>query len=109
MPGWRRVGGDGAAGRRNCHGPLSFHGHARVHTIQRHVQNRGKPVHFEIRGSDRSLWSWVLLNETEETIVTSRRSFPSRTQATAAAMAFAQLVSRAGRNLGGSPRAGGFL
>ena len=66
-------------------------------------------MHFEIRAGDPSHWSWVLVSETEETIVASRRDFPSRAQATAAAMAFAQLVARAGRNLAGVPRAGGFL
>ncbi|MCJ2091210.1 hypothetical protein MKK67_01620 [Methylobacterium sp. J-072] len=66
-------------------------------------------MRFEIRASNRSLWSWVLVNETEETVVESRRDFPSQAQATAAAMAFAQLVARAGRNLAGVPRAGGFL
>ncbi|AYO83539.1 MULTISPECIES: hypothetical protein [Methylobacterium] len=66
-------------------------------------------MRFEIRASNRSHWSWVLVNETEETVVESRRGFPSQAQATAAAMAFAQLVARAGRNLAGVPRAGGFL
>lgn len=66
-------------------------------------------MRFEIRASNRSHWSWVLVNETEDTVIASRRDFPSQAQATAAAMAFAQLVARAGRNLAGVPRAGGFL
>lgn len=66
-------------------------------------------MRFEIRASNQSHWSWVLVNETEDTVIVSRRDFPSQAQATAAAMAFAQLVARAGRNLAGVPRAGGFL
>jgi hypothetical protein len=66
-------------------------------------------LQFEIRENGRSVWSWVLLNETEEAVLESRRSFPSRAQATAAALAFSQLVARAGRTLGGSPRQIGFL
>lgn len=66
-------------------------------------------MQFEIRENGRSLWSWVLVNETEETVLESRRSFPSRAQATAAALAFSQLVARAGRMLAGGPRQVGFL
>jgi len=64
-------------------------------------------VQFEIRETSRSLWSWVLLNETAETVLESRRSFPSRAQATA--LAFSQLVGRAGRTLTGGARQVGFL
>ncbi|MGH1572005.1 hypothetical protein ACRAWG_16555 [Methylobacterium sp. P31] len=66
-------------------------------------------MQFEIRESSRSLWSWILVNESEETVVESRRSFPSRAQATAAALAFSQLVARAGRSPAGGPRQVGFL
>ncbi|WP_342106392.1 hypothetical protein [Methylobacterium sp. SI9] len=66
-------------------------------------------MQFEIRESGRSLWSWALVNETAETVLESRRSFPSRAQATAAALAFSQLVARAGRSLSGGPRQIGFL
>ena len=66
-------------------------------------------MQFEVRERSRSLWSWVLVNETDEPVLESRRSFPSRAQATAAALAFSQLVSRAGRSLGGGPRQVGFL
>lgn len=66
-------------------------------------------MRFEIRATDRTHWTWVLMNETEEPVAESRRGFPSQAQATAAAMAFAQLVARAGRHLAGAPRAGGFL
>jgi hypothetical protein len=68
-----------------------------------------RPVQFEIRESGRSVWSWVLVNETAETVLVSRRSFPSRAQATAAALAFSQLVARAGRTLAGGTRQVGFL
>ncbi len=66
-------------------------------------------MQFEIRERSRSFWSWVLVNETEETVLESRRNFPSRAQATAAALAFSQLVARAGRTLAGGPRQVGFL
>ena len=66
-------------------------------------------MQFDIRETGRSAWSWVLVNETEDTIIASRRSFPSRAQASAAALAFSQLVARAGRTLGGSQRHVGFL
>jgi uncharacterized protein YegP (UPF0339 family) len=66
-------------------------------------------VQFEIRESSRSAWSWVLLAETENTLIESPCSFPSKAQAMAAALAFSQLVARAGRTLGGSPRQVGFL
>jgi len=66
-------------------------------------------VQFEIRENSRSLWSWVLLNETAEPVIESRRHFPSRAQAAAAALAFSQLVARAGRTLSGGPRQIGFL
>jgi len=68
-----------------------------------------QPVRFEIRATDRTRWTWVLMDETEEPVAESRRDFPSQAQATAAAMAFAQLVARAGRHLAGAPRSGGFL
>ncbi|MCJ2069638.1 hypothetical protein MKK75_12710 [Methylobacterium sp. J-030] len=66
-------------------------------------------MQFEIRETSRSLWSWVLLNETAEPVMESRRNFPSRAQAAAAALAFSHLVARAGRTLSGGPRRVGFL
>jgi hypothetical protein len=66
-------------------------------------------VQFEIREDGVSAWSWVLVNETEDTVLVSRRSFPSRAQAAAAALAFSQLVARAGRSLSGGSRPAGFL
>jgi hypothetical protein len=77
--------------------------------LSSHASEGRRPVQFEIRESSRSLWSWVLLNETSETVIESRRSFPSRAQATAAALAFSLLVARAGRTLSGGPRQSGFL
>ncbi|MDP4002868.1 hypothetical protein [Methylobacterium sp. NEAU K] len=55
-------------------------------------------MHFQIRRADH-LWSWVLLNEVHETVAESRRTFPSAAQASAAALAFAHLVARAGKSL----------
>ncbi|MBP1182272.1 hypothetical protein [Methylobacterium sp. PvR107] len=56
-------------------------------------------MHFKIRTTGRHLWIWVLLDEAEAMVAESDRSFPTQTQASAAAMAFAQLVARAGRSL----------
>lgn len=55
-------------------------------------------MHFQIRQAG-DLWSWVLLNEAAETVAESHRTFPSAAQASAAALAFAHLVSRAGKSL----------
>lgn len=55
-------------------------------------------MHFEIRRADAN-WGWVLLNEANETIAESDRTFPSAAQASAAALAFAHLVARAGSAL----------
>ena len=56
-------------------------------------------MHFEIRSASRHLWTWVLLDAAQMTILESDRTFPSETQASAAALAFAKLVTRAGRSL----------
>jgi hypothetical protein len=60
-------------------------------------------MHFRICSTGRHLWTRVLVDEAEATVLESDRAFPSRTQASAAAMAFAQLVARAGRSLNGGP------
>lgn len=60
-------------------------------------------MHFEIRSTSRHLWTWVLLDATHLTILESDRTFPSETQASAAALAFAKLVTRAGKSLTGGP------
>jgi hypothetical protein len=54
-------------------------------------------MHFKIRPAQRHLWTWVLLDATDATVMESNRTFPSETQASAAALAFAQLVGRAGK------------
>jgi hypothetical protein len=56
-------------------------------------------MHFEIRSTGRHLWTWVLLDATQMTVLESDRTFPCETQASAAALAFAKLVGRAGRSL----------
>lgn len=56
-------------------------------------------MHFEIRATGRHLWTWVLLDATHMTVLESDRTFPSETQASAAALAFAKLVNRAGQTL----------
>jgi hypothetical protein len=63
-------------------------------------------MHFKIRSTGRHLWTWVLLDATQMTVLESDRTFPSETQASAAALAFAKLVSRAGRSLTGGSVAG---
>jgi hypothetical protein len=60
-------------------------------------------MRFQICSTGRHLWTWILLDEADATVLESDRAFPSRTQASAAAMAFAQLVARAGRSLNGGP------
>ncbi|WP_342109284.1 hypothetical protein [Methylobacterium sp. SI9] len=60
-------------------------------------------MHFKIRSTGRHLWTWVLLDATQMTVLESDRTFPSETQASAAALAFAKLVTRAGRSLTAGP------
>ena len=55
-------------------------------------------MHFEIRQAETG-WAWTLRNETRETIAQSDQTFPSAAQASAAALAFAHLVARAGKAL----------
>lgn len=50
-------------------------------------------MHFEIRAAGR-IWTWVLLDAAQMTVLESDRTFPSETQASAAALAFAKLVTR---------------
>ncbi|XYD07403.1 hypothetical protein R1A27_20040 [Methylobacterium sp. NMS12] len=56
-------------------------------------------MHFEIRPTDEHVWTWVLLDEAQATVVECDRTFPSEAQASAAALAFSQLVTRAGKEL----------
>jgi hypothetical protein len=65
-------------------------------------------MYFQIRQAQH-LWFWVLLNEAEETVAESHRTFPSAAQASAAALAFAHLVSRAGKSLKVRPSSGTLL
>ncbi|MCJ2072921.1 hypothetical protein MKK75_29710 [Methylobacterium sp. J-030] len=63
-------------------------------------------MHFEIRSTGRHLWTWVLLDETRMPVLESDRTFASQMQASAAALAFVRLVSRAGRSLTAGPTGG---
>ena len=56
-------------------------------------------MRFEIRATGRRLWTWVLLDATHMTLMESDRTFPSEAQASAAALAFSKLVTRAGKTL----------
>ncbi|WP_182179371.1 hypothetical protein [Methylobacterium radiotolerans] len=63
-------------------------------------------MHFEIRSTGRHLWTWVLLDATHLTVMESDRTFPSEAQASAAALAFSKLVTRAGKSLTAGPASG---
>ncbi|GAN52512.1 hypothetical protein ACXR8U_13605 [Methylobacterium radiotolerans] len=65
-------------------------------------------MHFEIRSTGRHLWTWVLLDASHLTVMESDRTFPSEAQASAAALAFSKLVTRAGKTLT-APTSGGLL
>lgn len=65
-------------------------------------------MHFKIRQAGQ-LWAWVLLNDRDEMIAESDHTFPSAAQASAAALAFAHLVARAGKSLTGSSSSGRLL
>ncbi|MEE7463443.1 hypothetical protein MFUR16E_20480 [Methylobacterium fujisawaense] len=65
-------------------------------------------MHFEIQSTGRDLWTWVLLDATHLTVMESDRTFPSEAQASAAALAFSKLVTRAGKTLT-APTSGGLL
>lgn len=65
-------------------------------------------MHFEIRSTGRHLWTWVLLDAAHMMVTESDRTFPSEAQASAAALAFSKLVTRAGKTLTAGP-AGGLL
>jgi hypothetical protein len=61
-------------------------------------------MHFVILPADRRFWTWALVDATDATVMQSDRTFPSEAQASAAALAFAKLVGRAGKAIiGGSP------
>ena len=65
-------------------------------------------MHFEIRSTGRHLSTWVLLDAAHLTVMESDRAFPSEAQASAAALAFSKLVTRAGKTLT-APTSGGLL
>lgn len=52
------------------------------------------------------LWTWVLLDVSHLTVMASDRTFPSEAQASAAALAFSKLVTRAGKTLTAGPSGG---
>lgn len=55
-------------------------------------------MQFEVRPTG-SMWEWVLLNEVREVLAESHRTFPTSTQASAAALAWSQMVNRAAKAL----------
>lgn len=65
-------------------------------------------MHFEICRAD-ARWAWVLFNDANETIAESDETYPSAAQAAAAALAFAHLVTRAGKSLTVAPPSGTLL
>ncbi|MDE4909957.1 hypothetical protein PQI07_04475 [Methylobacterium sp. 092160098-2] len=54
-------------------------------------------MHFKKRSTGLYLWTWVLLDTSHMTVRESDQTFPSEAQASAAALAFSKLVTRAGR------------
>ena len=56
-------------------------------------------MRFEVRPAGSSMWEWVLLNEVSEVLAESHRTFPSETQAQAAALAWSQMVTKAARSI----------
>nr|WP_144766569.1 hypothetical protein [Methylobacterium dankookense] len=55
-------------------------------------------MQFEVRLAG-NVWEWVLLNDVREILAASHRTFPTSTQASAAALAWSQMVNRAARTL----------
>ncbi|VUD73116.1 hypothetical protein MET9862_03730 [Methylobacterium symbioticum] len=55
-------------------------------------------MQFEVRPAG-NVWEWVLLNEVREVLAASHRTFPTSTQASAAALAWSQMVNKAARTL----------
>lgn len=60
-----------------------------------------RSVHFDLLEQDRDSWGWALRNAYGEEVARSHVAYPSRVQASAAAVAFSRLVAEAGRQVGG--------
>ncbi|GLS43580.1 hypothetical protein GCM10007884_15650 [Methylobacterium brachythecii] len=60
-----------------------------------------RSVHFDLLEQDRDSWGWALRNAYGEEVARSHIAYPSRVQASAAAVAFSRLVAEAGRQVGG--------
>lgn len=58
-------------------------------------------VHFDLLERESSSWGWALRNAYGEEVAQSHIDYPSRVQASAAAVAFSRLVAEAGRQVGG--------
>lgn len=56
-------------------------------------------MQFTVCESTGSRWSWTLLGSRGELVASSDGDFPSQVQASAAALAFAQLVQKASRSI----------
>lgn len=56
-------------------------------------------MQFTVSKTTGSRWSWTLLGMRGEMVATSDGDFPSQVQASAAAVAFAQLVQRASKTI----------
>jgi hypothetical protein len=63
-------------------------------------------MRFLVSRTTGNRWGWSLVGLAGETLASSKQDFPSEIQASAAAVAFSQLVGRASKNIG-SPVDGG--
>lgn len=56
-------------------------------------------MQFTVNKTTGSRWSWTLFGMRGETVASSTDDFPSQVQASAAAVAFAQLVQKASKSI----------
>jgi hypothetical protein len=57
-------------------------------------------MRFLVSRTSGNRWGWSLVGMAGETLAASKQDFPSEVQASAAAVAFSQLVGKASRNIG---------
>jgi hypothetical protein len=63
-------------------------------------------MRFLVSRTTENRWGWSLVGLSGETLASSKQDFPSEIQASAAAVAFSQLMGRASKTIG-SPVDGG--
>jgi hypothetical protein len=57
-------------------------------------------MRFLVSRTTGNRWGWSLLGMAGETLASSQQDFPSEVQASAAAVAFSQLVGKASKSIG---------